>query len=149
MLTETKATDVVDALRRLGLHAMADGLGPWLDDPKTRHASTMSCFLAMAQAQLQANAGKRASTFLRRAELAPGVSTEAVLTGQARGLTKKMLGAEGSGMDSSRTECGGDGASGRGQDVSGHRLVIARRDCPRSERGSPPRARAGPQVRRS
>ena len=91
MLTETKATDVVDALRRLGLHAMADGLGPWLDDPKTRHASTMSCFLAMAQAQLQANAGKRASTFLRRAELAPGVSTESVSTGQARGLTKKML----------------------------------------------------------
>lgn len=91
MLTDTKANDVFVALRQLGLHAMADRLGPWLDDPETRHASTLSCFTALVQAQLQANAGKRASTFLRRAELAPGASTQQVWTGPARGLTKKLL----------------------------------------------------------
>lgn len=91
MLTDTKTTEVIDALKRLGLQAMAERLGPWLDDPKTRHGSTLACFMALTHAQEQANAIKRASTFLRRSELAPGVSAEQVWTGQARGLTKKLL----------------------------------------------------------
>lgn len=87
----TLTTEVTDALKRLGLHAMAERLGPWLDDPGTRHASTLSCVQALTQAQEQENACKRASTYLRRAELAPSVSAEHVWTGQARGLSKKLL----------------------------------------------------------
>jgi DNA replication protein DnaC len=83
--------DASAALRRIRMHAMADRLEQWLDDPSTRHGSTIACLVALAEFHEQAIAGQRASTFLRRSELAPGISVEQVWTGQARGLTKKLL----------------------------------------------------------
>lgn len=84
--------DAVKTLRELRLGPMAERLRQWTEDPDNADKSHIECVLALAQAQAQSTASKRARRFLDQADLPANITLEDIQASSSRGLSKTLLG---------------------------------------------------------
>jgi DNA replication protein DnaC len=85
-------SEAMTELCALKLGPMAERLRQWVEDPNNRDRSHAECVLALAQAQAQVTANKRARCFLTRADLPPGIAIDDFRDGPNRGLAPGLLG---------------------------------------------------------
>lgn len=85
-------TEAMKALRELKLGPMAERLRQWAEDPENTGKSHLECVLALAQAQSQATASRRAHRFLREADLPSTITLADIRASADRGLPKPLLG---------------------------------------------------------
>ena len=85
-------TEAVEELVALKLGPMAARLRQWVDNPDNREKSHAECVLALALAQAQDAANKRARCFLNRADLPPNIAIADFRDNAKRGVPPGVLG---------------------------------------------------------